>query len=120
MEENKERMDWNKFVKVFTLDVDVSVKKEVTRADVILSLLNDNEIAFKGKTGGTFVIKTNDDWSIDVINTLVIKPILKDIGKEKEFVDKDNLIEMLQKQVADCNDGLLKYERKIKSWRNSQ
>jgi hypothetical protein len=32
------REDWNKFMKVFSLDVDVTVKKEVSKSDVILSL----------------------------------------------------------------------------------
>ena len=70
-----EKEKWNKFVKVFNLDVDVTVQKEVTKADVILSLLDEGEIAFKGKRGHCFVMKTNDEWDIELIKKVVLKPI---------------------------------------------
>ncbi len=45
-------MDWNKFVKVFNIDIGgIEIKKEVSRCDVIMALLNEGEIAFKSKKG---------------------------------------------------------------------
>jgi hypothetical protein len=70
-------MDWNKFVKVFSLDVDVQVNKEVSKTDVILSLLDEGEIAFNGGKNGTFVLKINDAWTFDMLKTLIWDSILK-------------------------------------------
>ena len=82
-------MDWNKFVKVFSLDVDVQVKKEVSKADVILSLLDEGEIAFNGGKKGTFVLKINDDWTFDMLKTLVWDSIREyKNDKEKKDVKK--------------------------------
>ncbi len=64
-------MDWNKFVKVFNLDVDVQVKKEVSKADVILSLLDEGEIAFNGGRKGKFVLKINESWNFKMLKTLI-------------------------------------------------
>ena len=76
--------DWNKFVKVFNLDVDVTVKKEVTRADVILSLLNDDEIAFKSKNG-TFLIKIDERYTLDMIRQLILNPVENHLEYLKEL-----------------------------------
>jgi len=82
-------MDWNKFVKVFNLDVDVQVKKEVSKADVILSLLDEGEIAFNGGKKGTFVLKINDAWTFDMLKTLVWDSIREfKNNKEKKDVKK--------------------------------
>ena len=79
-------MDWNKFVKVFSLDVDVQVKKEVSKADVILSLLDEGEIAFNGGKKGTFVLKINDNWTFDMLKTLIWNSI-REYKTEKEKKD---------------------------------
>lgn len=77
-----EKEDWNKFVKVFKLDVGVTVKKEVCKADVILALLDDGEIAFNfGNHKG--VLKINKAWNLELINNLIWKPI-------EEYKDKLN------------------------------
>ena len=82
-------MDWNKFVKVFSLDVDVQVKKEVSKADVILSLLDEGEIAFNGGNKGTFVLKKNDAWTFDMLKTLFWDSIREfNLDKEKKDVKK--------------------------------
>ena len=45
-------MDWNKFIKVFNIDIGgIEIRKEVSRCDVIMALLNEGEIAFKSKKG---------------------------------------------------------------------
>ncbi len=80
-----DREDWNKFVKVFNLDVGVSVKKEVSKADVILALLDEGEIAFNGGKQGRFVMKINDGWTFDMLKTLIwdsIRKFKKDGEKE--------------------------------------
>ena len=46
---NKE--EWDKFCNVFNLKVEVEVKKEVTRADIINTLINEGEFVFKGENG---------------------------------------------------------------------
>ncbi len=65
------REDWNKFVKVFNLDVNVTVKKNVSKNDVILALLDEGEIAFNGGEKGTFVLKINENWTFDILKTLI-------------------------------------------------
>lgn len=75
------REDWNKFVKVFSLDVDVTVKKEVTKADVILSLLDEGEIAFRGKKGNMFVMKVTDKWDLDLLEKVILNPIKEEFQK---------------------------------------
>ena len=81
-------MDWNKYVKVFNLDVGVQVKKEVTKADVILSLLDEGEIAFKGKKGGMFVLKINDKWDMKLIKTLIEKPLEEELESLKKKAEE--------------------------------
>ncbi len=82
------RDEWNKFVKVFTLDVDVSVKKEVSKADVILSLLDENEIAFNGKNG-KFVIKISDKMDAESVDKLILSSI-RDAFKTKLLSESSN------------------------------
>ena len=65
------REDWNKFVKVFDLDVNVSVKKEVSKSDVIMALLDEGEIAFNGGSEGKFVLKINKNWDFKILKTLI-------------------------------------------------
>ena len=43
----EEPFDWNKHMKVFTHEVMVKVKKNVTRNDVIASLINEGDFIFK-------------------------------------------------------------------------
>ena len=85
-----EEFDWNKHMKVFTQEVGVKVKKNVTRQDVLLSLLNDDEIAFKIKDGGHFILQLNKNWAKkDVLDTLIINPI-KERAKKLEDADVEN------------------------------
>lgn len=81
--------DWDKFVKVFNLDVDVQVRKEVSKADVILSLLRENEIAFKGAKGNTFVIQINKDWDLKTIKQLILNPIQEELKKSLGLEDEN-------------------------------
>ncbi len=46
-----DKEEWNKFCKVFRLDVDVQIEKRVTRADIIMTLVNEGEFVFKSKDG---------------------------------------------------------------------
>lgn len=48
-----EEFDWNKHMKVFTHEVAVKVKKNVTKDDVLLSLLEDGDFIFKNDNGHT-------------------------------------------------------------------
>lgn len=84
-----DREDWNKFVRVFELDVDVKVKKEVSKADVILALLDEGEIAFNGGNQGKFVMKINKDWTFDMLKTLIWDSIRK--FKNKHINIKEEL-----------------------------
>ncbi|KKN50423.1 hypothetical protein LCGC14_0632530 [marine sediment metagenome] len=43
---------WNKFCKVFKLNVEVEVKKRVTRSDIIMTLVNEGEFVWKDDKGG--------------------------------------------------------------------
>ena len=47
---NKE--EWNSFCNVFKLDVKVEVPKEVTRIDIIQTLINEGEFIFKDSKDG--------------------------------------------------------------------
>jgi len=63
-------MDWNKFVKVYNIDIGgIEVRKEVSRADIIQTLLNEDEVAYKG-SDGTFMLNpvVNDDESKDTVD----------------------------------------------------
>lgn len=44
---------WDKFCKVFNVDVSVSVQKIVTKDDIILSLLNEGDFIFMQQKGHT-------------------------------------------------------------------
>ncbi len=66
-----DKEDWNKFVKVFNLDVNVTVKKQVSKSDVILALLDEGEIAFNGGSKGKFVMKINKNWDFKILKTLI-------------------------------------------------
>ena len=46
---NKE--EWDKFCNVFNLKVEVEVRKEVTRMDILETLINEGEFIFKGRNG---------------------------------------------------------------------
>ena len=43
--------EWNKFCNVFNLDVEAKVKKQVTRSDILMTLVNEGEFVFKGDDG---------------------------------------------------------------------
>ena len=80
-----EEFDWNKHMKVFTEEVSVKVQKNVTREDVILSLVKDDEIVFKIKDQGHFILGLNKNWAKkEVLDVLIIDPIKK---RAKELRD---------------------------------
>lgn len=84
-----DKENWNKFVKVFNLDVDVTVKKEVSKADVILSLLDDGEIAFRGFGGNQFIMKINDKFDLKLLEQIIWKPVEEHLNKLKELKQKE-------------------------------
>jgi len=79
-----DRKEWNKFVKVFNLNVDVTVRKEVTKSDVLLALLDEGEIAFKGFRGHQFVMKIHDKFDLKLLENIIWKPIKDDLKKKRE------------------------------------
>ena len=79
-----DKENWNKFVKVFNLDVDVTIKKEVSKSDVILALLDEGEIAFRGFNGNCFVIKINEKFDLKLLEALIWKPVKEYLIKLKE------------------------------------
>ena len=84
---NEEEFDWNKHMRVFTHEVAVQVRKNVTRQDVLLSLLKDDEIAFKLGDGSMGMFKVNEKFDRkELIKLLLTEPIMeraKQIKKEK-------------------------------------
>ena len=80
--------DWNKFVKVFNLDVDVTVEKKVSKADVIMAILDEGEIAFNGGSKGTFVLKINEKWTFGLLKTLVWDSIREFVNKELPIIEQ--------------------------------
>lgn len=77
-------MDWSKFVQKYTLQVPVDVTKEVNRVDVILALLDENEIAFRGNDG-TLVMKITEDLDLKTIEQVIFNPIKEKLAKLKPF-----------------------------------
>lgn len=91
--------EWNKFCSVFNLDVEVKVRKEVTRSDILQTLLNEGEFVFKsGKNGWTQIsleklkgkldkkqIKLYEDLLWKQIEGYLLKPkkVLKNGGQSK-------------------------------------
>ena len=72
-------MDWNKYNKVYTIDIGgIEIRKEVTRIDLITTLMNEGELAFKSKTG---------NFVCDIKNEELRKLLIKNIEEESE---KDN------------------------------
>ena len=49
--------EWNKFCEVFKLKVEVEVPKEVTRTDIIQTLVNEGDFIFKA--GGNQITMIN-------------------------------------------------------------
>lgn len=47
-----DKESWDKFCQVFKLDVQVEVKKKVTRSDIIMTLVNEGEFVWKDDKGG--------------------------------------------------------------------
>lgn len=79
-----DKNEWNKYVKVFNLDVDVTVKKEVTKQDVILSLLDEGEVAFKGFRGEQFIMKINNKFNLELLEQIIWTPVKEYLEKSKE------------------------------------
>ncbi len=81
---------WNEFCKVFNLDVTVSVKKQVTRNDIIQTLMNEGEFFFKGAGGRYTQIGLSHKESlmslkdIKVLESIIWNPIKKYLLKKEE------------------------------------
>jgi hypothetical protein len=93
-----DKEDWNKFVKVFNLDVGVTVKKVVSKSDVILALLDEGEIAFRGFNGDCFVMKINDKFDLNLVEALIWEPIKKHLAKLKEKRREETIKETLKQK----------------------
>lgn len=95
------REDWNKFVKVFNLDVDVTVTKEVRKSDVILALLDEGEIAFNGGNQGKFVLKVSESWTFKMLKTLVWDSIRKYVKEEYPIIEHNKDAKVEQSEQGD-------------------
>ncbi len=78
--------EWNKFCKVFNLDVEVKVKKEVTRSDILQTLLNEGEFVFKDTRGWTQISLEHlkgkaTKKEIKLMENLLWEPIINYIKK---------------------------------------
>ena len=71
--------DYKKYDTIKKLIVEVDITKRITRHDIIMQLLNENEVAFKGENG-SFIMNTKslDDDNFDVL-------IKKQIMEKKEW-----------------------------------
>ena len=92
--------NWNKFCKVFNLDVQVTVKKQVDRSDIIQTLVNEGEFIFKGENGSWTQmnlsklkgkatkeqIKLFKEVLWDGVIKFMEKPKLKDAKQKEEVV----------------------------------
>lgn len=82
--------NWNKFCKVFNLDVEVSVKKQVTRSDIIQTLINEGEFIFKGANNSFTMIDLSSRKNgltkkeIETISKVTWDSIEKYLLKSKE------------------------------------
>ena len=85
-----DRQDWNKFVKVFNLDVNVTVKKEITKSDVILSLLDEGQLAFRGYKGNQMVFTINDKMDLKLLEEFLFKPMKEYLKEKKQTSQKDD------------------------------
>ena len=81
---------WNNFSKVFNLDVQVNIKKLVSKDDIILSLLDDGDFIFKTKNSHTKINlkflgkKEKRKKTIEALNLIVFEPMINYIGKDLE------------------------------------
>ena len=77
-------MDWDNYVKVFNLSInDIEVKKEVSKADVIMSLMSEGDIAYKFK-GNQMVMKIDKIKDLELLKQIIWKPIEEYIKQIKE------------------------------------
>lgn len=68
-------MDWDNYVKVFNLSInDIEVKKEVSKADVIMALMSEGDIAFKFK-GNQMVMKIDKIKDLELLKSIIWNPI---------------------------------------------
>lgn len=76
-------MDWNKFVKAYKIDIGgIEVEKEVSRSDIIMTLLNEGEVAFKSEKG-SLITKVDDEEIREIIFTMIRKRTENEIKKTK-------------------------------------
>lgn len=82
--------NWNKFCKVFDLDVNVTVKKKVDRTDIITTLLNEGEFIFKGSGGSLVMLNLNHKkgsliaGDIKLLKGLLWEPVVQFVKKSKD------------------------------------
>jgi len=91
-----EEFDWNKHMKVFTQEVAVKVRSNVTRHDVLMSLLQDDEIAFKLGTGHRAILKVSAKFSRKDLMKIIINDPIMERAKEMQ-VEKEKLQEITAK-----------------------
>ena len=85
-----ENMDWDKYVKVFNLSInDIKVKKEVSKADVLMSLMSEGDIAIKLKRN-QIVMKIDKIDDINLLKAIIWRPIEEYIKNKK----KDTLVDL--------------------------
>lgn len=74
--------NFHKYDAVFNLNVEVPISKKVSRNDLIMELLNEDELAFKFKDGSTACFKL-DNHAIELIDILLVKPLKEKMEKLK-------------------------------------
>ncbi len=88
--------NWNKFCKVFNLDVAVTVKKQVTRSDIVQTLIREGEFIFKGENDSFTMISLSNRKNsltkkeIETIKSITWDSIEKYLLKTKEVKKSGN------------------------------
>lgn len=87
----EEDMDWDKYVKVFNLPINnIKVRKEVSKADVLMSLMSEGDIAFKFRNN-QMVMKIDKIDDIKLLEDIIWKSIKEYVKLLKEEKLKQEL-----------------------------
>lgn len=80
----EEDMDWDKYVKVFNLPINnIKVRKEVSKADVLMSLMSEGDIAFKFRNN-QMVMKIDKVDDIKTLEDIIWKSVREYVRLLKE------------------------------------
>lgn len=80
----EEDMDWDKYVKVFNLPINnIKVRKEVSKADVLMSLMSEGDIAFKFRNN-QMVMKIDKVDDIKPLEDIIWKSVREYVRLLKE------------------------------------